>query len=119
MLKCKASLGSKFTAARTWAGHCPASGHCAAPLERTENYQVVDVNGLTETFFTFGEIFLQQVSLGQRQVVSTGWTSLEVQQLMGKRSVNKLWRNSTPAQLGEQANHRHPQKDMAGGLTHI
>lgn len=91
-------------------GHCPALGHCAAPQECTENYQVVDVNGLTETFFTFGEIFLQQVSLGQRQVVSTGGTSLEVQQLVGKRPVNKLWRNSILARLGEQANHRHPRR---------
>lgn len=98
-------------------GQCPASGHRAAPQEHAENYHVVDPNGLTETFFAFGEIFLQRVSLGQRQVVCTGGTPLKAQQLVGKRHANKLWRNGTPAQLGEQANHGHPPKHTAGGLT--
>lgn len=56
----------------------------------TLSYHAVNPNSLTETFFTFGEFFFQQVSLGQRQVVPTGGTSLEAQQLVGKGLVNKL-----------------------------
>lgn len=121
LLKWKQSMGSRFThsnnTGRVCCGVCPALRHRATPQEHTQNYHVVNPNGLAETFFAFGEIFLQQVSLGQCQVVCTGGTSLKAQQLMGKCPVNKLWRNGTPAWLGEQANHAHPQKDKAGGLT--
>lgn len=86
----------------------------------TEDYQEVNPNGFAETFFTFGELFLQQARPGQRQVVSTGRASLLAQQLVGKCHANKLQRNGTPAWLGEQAKHRHhknPQEDTAPALS--
>lgn len=84
---------------------------------RTGTYQAVHADGLAEAFLTSGEIFLQQVHLGQRQVIGTGGASLKAEQLVGKCPVNKLWRKGTAAQLGELANCRHPQKHGAGGLT--
>lgn len=81
-------------------------------LVNTEDYHEVDPNGLAETLLAFGEVFLQQASPGQRQVVRTRGAC---QQLVGKRHVNKLQGNSTPARLGEQAHHGHPQ-DAAPAL---
>jgi len=117
-------MGSRFPHSNNPGRACcgiwpvPRFGAPCCTLQCTENYRVVNPNGLTETFFTFGELFLQQVRVGQCQVVCTGGTSLKAQQLVGKRHANKLWRNDTRLRLGERANHGHPQKDMAGGLTH-
>lgn len=61
-------------------------------LVNTEDYHEVDPNGFAETLLAFGEVFLQQVSPGQRQVVRTRGAR---QQLVGKRHVNKLQGNST------------------------
>lgn len=86
-------------------------------LLRDMTYQAVHADSLAEAFLTFGEIFLQQVCLGQRQVIGTGGASLKAEQLVGKCPVNKLWRKGTVAWLGEPARCRQPQKHGAGGLT--
>lgn len=61
-------------------------------LVNTEDYHEVDPNGFAETLLAFGEVFLQQASPGQRQVVGTRGAR---QQLVGKCHVNKLQGNST------------------------